>query len=182
MPGCFPESREGGVGSRNQRSRLRRGFLTLAIISVTAGPFAWSGGPPRKQASGNLVNLPSGAVSILAPRPSDLLEGGRRQAGQAGGGSSSSQAPRPSQASADTRTLLNSNRRSLLPPRHNGRVTGSAARIPYLRDYRFSTGNSYQDPGRNNNTPGAVRNGYIGQSGDPYGTSGNPLFVGPPGG
>lgn len=181
------QTRSGSHPDVRRRTRRPRKFTGILLIPVALAaldnPSSWSNQRPATVQAGNLVNLPSGAVSILAPPNEWSGPGGA--AGEAAGGSTETQgrqAQEPSKANSSTGAVLRSNRKPLLPPASNGRVTGSAARLSYLRNYGFSTGNSYKDPGRNNNTPGAVRNGYIGQSGDTYGTSGNPLYVGPPGG
>lgn len=194
LPGCqmagrFKNHQAEGEAASSRRPGATGILFFLALLAGLSNPPSWSDGPAAPSGAGGLATLPSGATSLLAPRLPGLLARPRQDAGEVDGRPPGIQA-QPLQAGetrgtrksiAATKALLDSKRRPLLQPKDNGRVTGSAARIPYLRNYSFSTGNSYKDPGRNNNTPGAVRNGYVGQSGDTSGTSGNPLFIGPPG-
>lgn len=90
--------------------------------------------------------------------------------------------PQDQNSSHITRDYLNSTSQAGIagpnPNQSDGRVTGKNALLPYLRNYRSDSGRSYKDNGRNSNVPGAP-NTDIGQGGDTYGTSGDPIDIGP---
>ncbi len=83
----------------------------------------------------------------------------------------------PTSVTADSHASANQNEAGTAG-NSQGQVTGPRASLPYLRNYRSDTGRSYKDNGRNSNVPGAP-NTDIGQGGDTFGTSGNPIGAAP---